>query len=156
MKVAVKWNGTMNAKDPLDFVIIFDKNGTSLEKVREYVNLVWAMVGQGADTPNYSKKYGATEPADTPALEAGRNMRRLKHLMLGKLLWNSFLSNFQLKILTEEHTFKRGRDHIGMLLWQHLIDHANPLTCVLVGNLKDKLEMATLVDFDQDIKVFNT
>eukprot|EP00957_Ditylum_brightwellii_P160665 12231439-Ditylum_brightwellii.AAC.1 len=80
-------------------------------------------MGTEAGTPKYFKKYGGTELADTQALEADRNTRKLKHLMLGKLLWNSFAPDFQIKMLTKEKKFKKGRDHDGVLLWQHLMDH---------------------------------
>eukprot|EP00957_Ditylum_brightwellii_P185416 14118467-Ditylum_brightwellii.AAC.1 len=55
-----------------------EENGTSLEKVREYVNLVWTITGQDA-TLLYFKKYGAAEPAD-------RNTRRLKKAAVEQLL----------------------------------------------------------------------
>eukprot|EP00957_Ditylum_brightwellii_P184075 14021523-Ditylum_brightwellii.AAC.1 len=43
-------------------------------------------------------------------------------------------------MLTNEQKFKRGNDHDGVLLWQFLINYVNPLVCMSVGNLKDKLE----------------
>eukprot|EP00957_Ditylum_brightwellii_P069760 5297542-Ditylum_brightwellii.AAC.1 len=94
MKVAVEWNDATNAKDPLDFINTFVKNGMSLDNVGDYIDLVLAATGKGANTPKRFKKHGTTGPTDTLAFEADMNVRRLKHLMLGKLLWNSFLSNF--------------------------------------------------------------
>eukprot|EP00957_Ditylum_brightwellii_P189991 14464024-Ditylum_brightwellii.AAC.1 len=90
------------------------------------------------------------------ALVAKRNARKLKHLMLNKQLWNSFISKFQLEMFTDKEKFKRGNDHDRVLLWKHFINHMNPLTCVLVSNLKDEIDSASLDDFNQDIKEFNT
>eukprot|EP00957_Ditylum_brightwellii_P129228 9856417-Ditylum_brightwellii.AAC.1 len=75
--MAVKWNDAMNAKDLPEFVDIFVNNRMSSEKVREYVDIVWAATVIGGTTPKYFKKYGTTKPADTPALEANRNTRIL-------------------------------------------------------------------------------
>eukprot|EP00957_Ditylum_brightwellii_P005591 428127-Ditylum_brightwellii.AAC.1 len=122
--------------------------------MREYVDFVWATTGKDA-TLLYFKKYGTTEPTDTLALEANRNAKMLKNLILRKLLWNSFSPNFQIEVLTKEEKFKKGNDHDGVLLWQHLIDHVNPLTCISMENLTDDLKAATLKSFKQDIKVFN-
>eukprot|EP00957_Ditylum_brightwellii_P158387 12055231-Ditylum_brightwellii.AAC.1 len=110
LRVAVKWSNATNVKDPSKIVDIFVTNGTPPEKMREYADLIWATTGKGTDTPKHFKKYGATELADTPALEADRNTRRLKHLMLGKLLWNSFAPDFQIEMLTKEKRSKRGKD----------------------------------------------
>eukprot|EP00957_Ditylum_brightwellii_P107987 8237773-Ditylum_brightwellii.AAC.1 len=59
-------------------------------------------------------------------------------------------------MLMDKVKFKRGNNYDGVLLWKHLINNVNPLTCMLVSNLKDKLELASLDNFDQDIKKFNT
>eukprot|EP00957_Ditylum_brightwellii_P030735 2328893-Ditylum_brightwellii.AAC.1 len=83
--------------------------------------------------PKYFEVYGASLFGDMTALTAKRTTRKLKHLMLGKLLWNSFISKFQLKMLMDKEKFKRGNDYDG-----------------------DELESASLDDFNQDIKKFNT
>eukprot|EP00957_Ditylum_brightwellii_P120723 9208175-Ditylum_brightwellii.AAC.1 len=111
LKVAAEWKNATHIKDPFKMVDIFVTNRMSPEKVRECIDLAWATAGKRVDTPKYFKKYGGTEPADTPVLEPDMNARMLKHFMLGKLLWNSFAPNFQIKMLTKEKKFKRGRDH---------------------------------------------
>eukprot|EP00957_Ditylum_brightwellii_P137345 10471277-Ditylum_brightwellii.AAC.1 len=59
--------------------------------------------GGAGETPNYFK---AMMPMDTPVLEAERNQRKLKHVMLGKMIWDSLTSNFQIELMAEETNFK--------------------------------------------------
>eukprot|EP00957_Ditylum_brightwellii_P020856 1573248-Ditylum_brightwellii.AAC.1 len=77
--------------------------------MKEHVDLVWSNTGHRADNLKYFEVYGASLPGDTTASMAKRNARKLKHLMFGKLLWNSFTSKFQEK-------FKRGGSHDRVLL----------------------------------------
>eukprot|EP00957_Ditylum_brightwellii_P073186 5563429-Ditylum_brightwellii.AAC.1 len=105
--------------------------------------------------PKYFKVFG-TKPTDDAILIAPRNQHRLKHMMLGLLLWNSLIPKFQLKILTEETSFKKRDDYNGLLLWHLIVEKINLTTNVSIANLKDELENVNLDDFGQDIKEFNT
>eukprot|EP00957_Ditylum_brightwellii_P066338 5035685-Ditylum_brightwellii.AAC.1 len=76
--------------------------------------------------------------------------------MLGKLLWNSLDSNFQLELLSHEDKYKVGGNIDGVLLWQFIVNMVNPSAKVSVTNLKDKIESAKMDDFDHNVKKFNT
>eukprot|EP00957_Ditylum_brightwellii_P057157 4331000-Ditylum_brightwellii.AAC.1 len=67
--------------------------------------MVWAETqhGNAADqTPKYFKDFGRAKPADQTKLMGAKSARRLNHVMLGKLLWNSLDSDFQLELLFHE------------------------------------------------------
>eukprot|EP00957_Ditylum_brightwellii_P149785 11407126-Ditylum_brightwellii.AAC.1 len=56
LKVAVKWSNATHVKDLSQLVDIFVTNGMPSERVREYMDLIWATMGKGAGTPKYFKK----------------------------------------------------------------------------------------------------
>eukprot|EP00957_Ditylum_brightwellii_P167427 12745729-Ditylum_brightwellii.AAC.1 len=67
--------------------------------------MVWAKTPHGIavdQTPKYFRDFGGSKPADQTKLTAAKNGRRMKHVMLGKLLWNSLDSDFQLELLSHE------------------------------------------------------
>eukprot|EP00957_Ditylum_brightwellii_P094527 7198392-Ditylum_brightwellii.AAC.1 len=88
------------------------------DHIEKQINFVWADTTHGAaagETTHYFKVFAA-KPADGVALNAARNQRQLKHVMLGTLLWNSLAPKFQLEMLTKETSFKREDNYNGMLL----------------------------------------
>eukprot|EP00957_Ditylum_brightwellii_P112166 8552012-Ditylum_brightwellii.AAC.1 len=93
---------------------------------------------------------------NSPTLNAMRNQKKLKHIMLGNMIWDSLTSDFQIKLMAEETSFKQGNDFDSALLWSHIVNHVNPLTKASIGNPKEKLESAKMDDFGQDMKKFNT
>eukprot|EP00957_Ditylum_brightwellii_P164021 12488301-Ditylum_brightwellii.AAC.1 len=106
-------------------------------------------------TPEYFKVFG-TKQTNDPTLIAPRNQRRLKHMMLGPILWNSLTPKFQLEMLMEEISLKKGDSYNGLLLWCLIVEKVNLTTNISIVNLTDKLKNAKLDDFGQDIKEFNT
>eukprot|EP00957_Ditylum_brightwellii_P190276 14483674-Ditylum_brightwellii.AAC.1 len=76
--------------------------------------------------------------------------------MLGKLLWNSLDSNFQLELLSHKDKYKVGGNINGVLLWQFIVDMVNPSTKVSVANLKDEIKLAKMDDFNHNVKKFST
>ena len=107
---------------------ILDKKGLDIENIFKQVNLVWASTefGAAADkTPEYFKIF-KVKPADEGELFEVRNQRLLKHVMLGKLLWNSLTPEFQLELLAEEDDFKRDEENDGLLLWKKILQKVNP------------------------------
>eukprot|EP00957_Ditylum_brightwellii_P196991 15008196-Ditylum_brightwellii.AAC.1 len=86
-------------------------------------------------------------PADTPALEAKRNQRKLKDVMLGNMIWDSLTSNFQIKLMTKETNFKQGDNLNGALLWHQIVTQVNLSTKAAIGNFKDKLETEKMDNF---------
>eukprot|EP00957_Ditylum_brightwellii_P192339 14642137-Ditylum_brightwellii.AAC.2 len=76
--------------------------------------------------------------------------------MLGKLLWNSLDSDFQLELLSHKDKYKVSRNINGVLLWQFIVDMVNPSTKVSIAILKDEIESAKMDDFNHNVKKFNT
>eukprot|EP00957_Ditylum_brightwellii_P007067 535265-Ditylum_brightwellii.AAC.1 len=79
-------------------------------------------------------------PAGGPALEAARNQKKLKHVVLGNMIWDSLTSNFQIELMAEESNFKQEDNFDGALLWHQIISQVNPSIKVAIRNLKDELE----------------
>eukprot|EP00957_Ditylum_brightwellii_P172373 13122578-Ditylum_brightwellii.AAC.1 len=133
-------------------VNIFDKKEVTKDDLKMHMDLIWANTGFGGgagEMPNYFKVMTLT---DTPALEAKRNQRKLKHAMLGNMIWDSLTSNFQIKLIAKETNFKQGDDFDGALLWHQIVTQVNPPTKAAIGNLKDELKMAKMDDFGHDIR----
>eukprot|EP00957_Ditylum_brightwellii_P170994 13017195-Ditylum_brightwellii.AAC.1 len=121
-----------------------------------HVDLVWASTGFGGgagETPNYFK---AMTPVDTLALEALRDQRKLMPVMLGNMIWDSLMSDFQIELMAKETNFKQGNNFDKALLWYQIVTQVNPSTKAAIGNLKGELETTKMDDFGYDIRKFNT
>eukprot|EP00957_Ditylum_brightwellii_P169849 12927845-Ditylum_brightwellii.AAC.1 len=100
-------------KNSIKVVNIFDKTEMTKEEVEIYVDLVWTDAEhRSATTPKYFKIFG-TKPTDNPTLIIPRNQCRLKHVMLGLLLWNNLTPKLQLEMLTEEPLLKKEDNYDG-------------------------------------------
>eukprot|EP00957_Ditylum_brightwellii_P031520 2390128-Ditylum_brightwellii.AAC.1 len=71
--------------------------------------------------PKCFKAFG-TKQTNNATLIAPRNQCRLKHMILGLILWNSLTPKFQLETLTEETSFKKGGNYGGLLLWSLIVE----------------------------------
>eukprot|EP00957_Ditylum_brightwellii_P208060 15355667-Ditylum_brightwellii.AAC.1 len=145
LEIATDWDALMVApRLPKMIVNIFKKKEVSKDTLKAHMDLVWANMGYGGvtgETPNYFK---AKIPTDTPALNVLRNQRKLKHVMLGNMIWDSPTSNFQIELMAKQASFKQGNNFDDILLWYHIVNQVNPLTKAAIRNLKDKLESAKL------------
>eukprot|EP00957_Ditylum_brightwellii_P163807 12470913-Ditylum_brightwellii.AAC.1 len=122
LNISTNWEAGADPKNPTKVVNIFEVAGDTKEALEAHVDLVWADMAHGSTTmPKYFKVFG-TKLTDDPTLIAPRNQRRLKHVMLGSLLWNSLTPKFHLEMLTEELSFKKGDNYNGLLLWQLIVE----------------------------------
>ena len=157
-QIVIEWETGATPRNAKKVQNIFDHTEIKAELIDKNAKLVWADTAFGGgdhETLDYFKIFD-TKPANHVTLNNARNARLLKHVMLGKLLWNSLAPKFQLEMLTEDETFKRGEEYDGILLWNAIIRRVNPTTKISIGNLKDELESASLEDFGYDVKSFNT
>ena len=93
------YDATVTApRPPKTSVNLFETNAVTDDEVSSHCNLVWSDSVFGADTPQYFTTF-KTLPTDTAWLNELRNQRKIRHVMLGNKLWNSFTSHFQLEIL---------------------------------------------------------
>ena len=54
---------------------------------------------------------------DSAVLYWMRNKYKLKHAMLGAMIWDSMTSDFQLEIIGDDKAFKSGEEYNGVALW---------------------------------------
>eukprot|EP00957_Ditylum_brightwellii_P203939 15336852-Ditylum_brightwellii.AAC.1 len=157
LEIATDWGAwAVVPRPPQTTGNIFDKKEVTKDALNTHVDIVWANTGfRGGveETPNYFK---AMMPMDTPALEAERNQRKLKHVILGNMIWYSLTSNFQIELMAKETNFKQGDDFDRAMLWHQIVTQVKPSTKAAIGNLKDKLEMAKMDNFGHDIRKLNT
>lgn len=133
---------------------IFHSNLCTKDQLNAYGDLVWSQANLG-DTPRLFDIF-ETAPTSTAELEAVRNKRRLKHVMLGTKLWASLTSDFKIEIQGDQEEFKHGHEYDGPRLWDYIRRRVNPTTTVGASKLKDLIESAKLSDFGNDVVKFNT
>ena len=76
---------------------IFRSHKATEEHVIHYCDLVWVSTPHGTATPEYFSRF-STPPTSNDDLNQLRNTRKLKHLILGKKIWKSLTSAFQMDI----------------------------------------------------------
>ena len=132
----------------------FQSNLCTKDQLSAYCELVWSQSSLG-DTTRLFDVFD-TAPTSTVELEALRNKRRLKHVMLGAKLWSSLTSDFKIEIQGDQAEFKVGHEYDGPKLWDYIRRRVNPTTTVGASRLKDMIESAKLSDFSNDVVRFNT
>ena len=133
---------------------IFHSNLCTRDQLSVYCDLVWSQTNLG----NTSKLFEvfAEPPTSTVELEAVRNKRKLKHVMLGTKLWASLTSDFKIEIQGDQDEYKHDHDYDGPKLWDYIRRRVNPTTTVGASKLKDMIESARLSDFSDDVIKINT
>jgi hypothetical protein len=76
--------------------------------------------------------------------------------MLGKKIWNSLTSSFQIDIQGSRSEFLKQEEYDGTLLWDFIRRRVNPSTSVGASRFKDELETKKLSDFDNNVTKYNT
>ena len=77
------------------------------EQAKVKLELVWVDTTVGTNASKYYKIFGIT-PIYHTILIAERNNMKLKYMIMGKKIWKSLKSGFQIEILGSNHEFKRG------------------------------------------------
>ena len=158
-RVGKDWNNAAAApRAPSKFHDIFLEKGIDSKSLKEHVDLVWADTEFGPNdnqTPNYFFDHGNKAPGNQAELDAVRNARKMKHVMIGQVIWNSLDPDFQIEMMNDKEKYMVNENMDGVLLWDHMVTHVNPSTKVSVANLKDEIESGTLNDHGQDVKMYN-
>ena len=160
LSVPTEWNvGAANvaarriptAAGKVDFYSSYQGERAQIE---EYSDLVWANTTL-ANTP---KLFDTLDPVPTTTneLEAQRNQRRLRHIIMGSKIWNSLKPYVQIEYDVKNAEFKRGGEYDGSLLWDFIRRRVNPSTIVGASKLKEELENEKLATFDHDVTRYNT
>ena len=111
LMISTKWTaGTRNPSKVID--MLRDSNLTTRE-VKSHCDLVWSdSKYDPATTPRFFKKLD-TAPADDNELEAIRNKSRIKHVMLGKKLWNSLSPAYKVELSGDADEWYRAGNSDG-------------------------------------------
>ena len=80
----------------------------------------------------------------------------MKHVIMGKKVWNSLKSQFQINIVTDNAEYKIGSEYIGPLLWDYIQRRVKPSTKNGADKLKGYIEKKVLRDFENIVTKFNT
>ena len=161
LRISVEWekSGT-NPELPIadKMIDLFQSNAASKDQVKNHCDLIWNTADFG--DPASSKLFCdvTIKPNDLTSLDAIRNKFKMKHAMLGRMLWNSLDADFQLEIGGENSVddFKRDEEYDGVQLWHFIQKHVNPSTTTGAASFKDSIKSAVLKDFNQNIKALNT
>ena len=95
--IPTKWD--VNNADPdakklvLTEVDAFKTNKVTEEQVTTKSELVWETTTHGANTPQYFRQL-AIAPTNDTELTTVRNMMQMKHIIMGKKIWDSLTSKF--------------------------------------------------------------
>ena len=136
----------------------FNQTQHQKSKLKNHCDLIWNTADFGDPASSKLFCHVTIKPNDLVLLDAIRNKFEMKHIMLGRMIWNSLDADFQLEIGGESSVdyFKRGEEFDGVQLWHFIQKHVNPSTTTGAAFFKDSIESAVLKDFNQNIKAFNT
>ena len=157
--IPTKWD--VNNADPeakklvLMEVDAFKTNKVTKEQVAVKSELVWATTTHGVNTPQYFKQL-AIAPTNDAELTKARNMMQMKHIIMGKKIWDSLTSKFQIDIIGSEHKYTLEEEIDGPMLWCFIKRYCKPSTKVGAAKLKGMIEKAKMSDHKGDVKAFNT
>ena len=121
LKISTKWEpgGDTDAAKRIPLsegeIDLFKSNKATKEELNEHVALVWSGTAIGDNTPKYFQEFNIA-PTDNDSLIKLRNNQRLKHVMLGRQLWNSLSSAIKVEIIGSKKEFVRGQEYDGVLL----------------------------------------
>ena len=111
-----------------DIQNIFTINSVTDTQVDENFKLVWSIQAfNHVDSFKLIKVVG-TKPTDLAGLNEIRNNLRIKHAMLGAMVWDSLLPSFQLDIIGEEDKFKTSSEYNRINVWHYIKKEINPST----------------------------
>ena len=158
LKVATNWESTGTLPEfPIvdDLKDIFTCNSVTDEQVDEHCRLVWSLQDFNHADSSKLNKIVPTKPTNVDELNNVRNNLKMKHAMLGAMVWDSLLPSYQLEIIGDEDKFKTESEYDGVKLWHYIKTEVNPSTTTGASDFKDQIETAKLSDFGHNIKKFN-
>ena len=89
-------------------------------------------------------------------MDSLRNGYKLKHAMLGSMIWDSLTPDFQLEIIGDEEGFNRGEEYDGVVLWHYIRNQSNPSTTTGASAFKDEIESKKMAYFGDDVNAYHT
>ena len=147
--IATEWETTGTVPEqPETFKDIFANSESATDEMKEHCNRIWST--EDITHVNSSKltKKVATKPTNKAELDVIRNELKLKHAMLGAMIWDSLTAKYQLELVGDEDEYKVGDEFDGVKLWSHISKSVNPSTTIGAATFKDSIESKKLSDFE--------
>jgi len=135
-------------------VDMFKTHSMSKEQVQRKSELVWG--NSDFNATNYYHAIFRVPPIDDDTLNTARDRDKLKHVTMGKMLWNSLTSEFQVDIIGSKEEFKIESEFDGPLLWDFMKHRVKPTTKVGASKLKEDIKKKELQDFGDNVTILNT
>ena len=147
--IATEWETTgTSPEQPRTFKDIFNNSESKTNEMKEHCSRIWSTEDfTHVDSSKLTRKV-TVKPMNTAELDVVRNELKLKHAMLGAMIWDSLTAKYQLELVGDEDEYKVGDEFDGVKLWSHIRSLVNPSTTIGASNLKDSLESKKLVDFE--------
>ena len=161
LQIATKWKDDASTTEeqqkvaPNGTTNLFSSNKVDRTEVVSHCDRVWCDLAFGDPSLKDFQTF-TRDPRNDTELNEARNHRRLKHVMMGQMVWNSLGSKFQIELMPHKHEFQRGHEYDGPLLWDFIRRRVKPSTTVGASRLKDDIENKTLEDFNDDVTKYNS
>ena len=161
LQIATKWNDSASTAEekkkvtPDGMVDLFSTNKIAREEVVAHCDRVWDDSAHGHPSQKDFQAF-TTAPTNDAELNEARNHRRLKHVMMGHMVWSSLSSSFQIEMMPHKSEFQRNQEYDGPLLWDYIRRRVKPSTTVGASKLKDEIERKTIKDFGNDVTKYNS
>ena len=97
-----------------------------------------------------------TKPGDTSALNLLRNKSKIKHIMLGSMIWDSLTFDSQLEIIGDDEVFKKGEDYDDVAIWHYIRNYVIPSMTTGTSAFKDGIEPNKVANFGNNLKSCHT
>ena len=110
-----KTSGT-NPEQPTKFKDIFATSEATIDEMNDHCDRVWSTADFTHADSSKLTKVVATKPTTKAELDATRNQMKLKHAMLGAMIWDSIETTYQLDLIGDEDVFKVGDEFDGVRL----------------------------------------
>ena len=149
LSIATEWttSGT-NPEQPTVFKDIFATSKSTSNEITDHCDRIWSTEDFVHVNSSKLPKIVATKPTNTKELDVIRNQLKLKHAMLGSMVWDSLTAKYQLELIGDEDYFKVGDEMDGVKLWSYIRFSVNPSTAIGASSLKDSIESKKLSDFE--------
>ena len=119
LKIAIEWEAFGTSPElatEKGIVDLFSSNAATTEEVEVHCAAVWSVEDLvHAESKNLCVRT-TSKPGDILAMDSLRNRYKLKHAMLGSIIWDSLISDFQLEIIGDEEDLNRGEEYDGVTL----------------------------------------
>mmetsp|Transcript_33688 Transcript_33688/g.40785 ORF Transcript_33688/g.40785 Transcript_33688/m.40785 type:complete len:171 (+) Transcript_33688:455-967(+) len=154
--ISIEWDiDTPAPRQPTKILNLFNANKVTKEDIKKHSDMIWSTAAHGGlTTPDYFRTF-VTKHADTAELNTGRKNQKLKNMLAGNKIWNSFTDDFQLDLLNIANEFKHDDKFDRAQLWYETVTCVNPSTVIGASNLKEELKSKSMGDFGHNVPKYN-